>query len=186
MKTKRYLDALLRFYPLDEELVRRCRKVTIKEKYVQLEQLCSSCGGRFICYTIRTTEKYLNNMDNNDAIYTIKVKELKEKPGKPIYLTFKGKDYQLLTDKRCLGCTDEDNICKTCKLKFRCFTSDALRVNVEDDLAHLPTGSQEPTIGEILDIFLASKGVDLTKIKARGKIIEDKRRKEELEEATHK
>jgi len=113
----------------------------------------------------------MNHLDD-DAIYTVKIREIEEKPGKPIYLTFKGKDYQLLTDMRCVGNTDEDNICKTCKLKFRCFSSDALRVNVEDDLAKIPF-QQEPTITEILKVFLARSGVDLTKLEARAKMIEN-------------
>jgi hypothetical protein len=117
---------------------------------------------------------------DSDAIYTVKIRELKEKPGKPIYLTFKGKDYQLLADMRCVGNTDEDNICKTCKLKFRCFSSDALRVNVEDDLAKIPF-QEEPTITEILEIFLAHNGVDLTKLEARGKLIENERKQEKDE-----
>jgi len=81
-------------------------------------------------------------------------------------------------DKRCLGNTDEENICKSCKLKFRCFTSDGLRVNLEDDLAKIPF-DQEPTITELLEAFLARSGVDLTKCAARAKIIENERKREE-------
>ncbi len=123
----------------------------------------------------------MNHLDADDTIITVRIREVKEEPGKPIYLTFKDKPYQLLADKRCLGNTDEDNICKPCKLKFRCFTSDGLRVNVEDDLGDIGF-SQEPTINEMIDEFLARNGVDLTKLQARAKIIEDERKKHEEEE----
>ncbi len=116
----------------------------------------------------------------DDAIITVKIREVKEEPGKPIYLTFKDKPYQLLTDKRCLGNTDEENICKPCKLKFRCFTSDGLRINLEDDLAKIPF-DQEPTITELVEAFLARNGVDLTKCAARARMIENERKREEEE-----
>ncbi len=125
-----------------------------------------------------------SNLDDENII-TVKIREIKEEPGKPIYLTFKDKSYQLLADKRCLGNTDEDNICKACRLKFRCFTGDALRISVDDDLANIPFAS-EPTISEVIDTFLARNGVDLTKCEARAKIIEDEIRKDSLEEATNK
>ncbi len=126
-------------------------------------------------------KQIITNLDADDAIITIKVREIKDEPGKPIYLTFKDKEYQLLTDVRCLGNTDEDNICKPCKLKFRCFTSDGLRVNVENDLANIPF-QQEPTISDLIKMFLAKNGVDLTKCEARAKILEDEAKKHESDE----
>ena len=111
-------------------------------------------------------------MDNQ--IFTVEIKELKETPGKPIYLTFDNKKYKLLTDKRCLGNLDYDNICINCRLKFKCYSGDALNVNVDKDLSKVRfNGIQEPTINELLDSFLAMNGVDLQKIAARAKIIED-------------
>jgi len=103
----------------------------------------------------------------------IKVKEIKNKPGKPIYLTIKDKKYELLLDQRCVGNTDEENFCKKCRLKFRCFTSEGLKINLEDDLGKLPVGSRQPTLGEMVEMFLAANGVDLTALKARAKMLEN-------------
>jgi len=111
---------------------------------------------------------------DDTVVFTAEIKELKEAPGKPIYLTFDNKKYKLLTDKRCLGKLDYDHICKDCKLKFKCYSGDALNINVDKDLTKVPfNGMQEPTIHELIDRFLAMNGVDLQKIAARAKIIED-------------
>ena len=104
----------------------------------------------------------------------IRVKEIKDRPGKPIYLTIKDKPYELLLDQRCVGNTDEDNFCKKCRLKFRCFTSEGLKINLEDDLGKLPIDStMQPTLGEMVERFLAANGVDLTALKARAKMLEN-------------
>ena len=116
--------------------------------------------------------------DGSDTI-SIRVKEIKDKPGKPIYLTIKDKNYELLLDQRCVGNTDEDNFCKKCRLKFRCFTSEGLKINLEDDLGKLPVGSMQPTLGEMVGMFLAANGVDLTALKARAKMIENEKAQRE-------
>jgi len=94
-------------------------------------------------------------LDSSDNI-TIKVRELKEKPGKEIILVFD--KYEILLDNRCLG--QNTKACDKCKLKFRCYTGDALRINFNDDLLKLSLPSERPTLGEIIQWYLASKGVD--------------------------
>ena len=103
---------------------------------------------------------------DGDSNVTIRIRELKEKPGKEIILVFG--EYEILLDNRCLGNTDEEKHCSKCKLKFRCFTSDAIRINFNDDLLKMPLPSERPTLGEIVQWYFASKGVDqsLTKIAA--------------------
>jgi len=94
----------------------------------------------------------------------IKVRELKEKPGKEIILVFD--EYEILLDNRCLG--KDTDVCNTCKLKFRCYTGDAIRINFADEIVKMPLPSERPTLGEIIQWYLEIKGVnpDLTKMVA--------------------
>jgi len=115
------------------------------------------------------------NLDGDQNI-TIKIRELKEKPGKEIVMVFE--DCELLVDNRCLG--KDTDACNKCKLKFRCYTSDALRINFKDEIIKMPLPSERPTLGEIIQWYLQMNGVDpsLTKIVAYGTIEEDgKKRK---------
>ena len=113
------------------------------------------------------------SMMKNDV--SIRIRELKEKPGKEIILTFK--DYELLLDNRCLG--KDTEACDKCKLKFRCYSSDAIRISFDEELAKMPLPSKRPTLGEAIQWYLQNKGVDpnLTKIVAYDTIEEDKKGK---------
>ena len=93
---------------------------------------------------------------------TIKVRKLEEKAGKEIIMVFE--DCELLVDNRCLG--KDTEACDKCKLKFRCYTSDALRINFKDEIIKMPLPSERPTLGEIIQHYLWLNGVDpnLTKI----------------------
>lgn len=99
---------------------------------------------------------------DGDQNITIKIRELKEKPGKEIVMVFE--DCELLVDNRCLG--KDTDVCDKCKLKFRCYTSDALRINFKDEIIKMPLPSERPTLGEIIQYYLQGNGVDpnLTKI----------------------
>ena len=115
---------------------------------------------------------------DGDQNITIRVRELKEKPGKEIVLIIG--EYEILLDNRCLG--KDTEVCDKCKLKFRCYTGDALRINFNEEILKMPLPSQHPTLGEIIQWYMQSKGVkpDLTKIVAYDTIEEDgseKRRK---------
>ena len=115
------------------------------------------------------------NLDGDQNV-TIKIRELKEKPGKEIIMVFE--DCELLVDNRCLG--KDTDACDKCKLKFRCYTSDALRINFKDEITKMPLPSERPTLGEIIQWYLHMNGVDpsLTKIVAYDIIEEDgKKRK---------
>ena len=110
---------------------------------------------------------------SNDV--SIRVRKLKEKPGKEIILTWD--KYEILLDNRCLGTEEKD--CEQCKLKFRCWSSDALRINFDEEIAKMPLPSERPTLGEAIQWYLQTKGVDpnLTKIVAYDTIEEDKKSK---------
>ncbi len=95
-----------------------------------------------------------NKLDGDNI--TVKVRKLKEKLGKEIVLVF-GK-YEVLLDNRCLG--KDTEACDKCKLKFRCYTGDALRVSFEDEIAKMPLPSERPTISEIIQWYLLRSGVD--------------------------
>lgn len=99
---------------------------------------------------------------DSDQNITIKVREIKEKSGKEIVVVFE--DCELLMDNRCLG--KDTDACSKCKLKFRCYTSDALRINFKDEILKMPLPSERPTISEIVQHYLYGNGVDpkLTKI----------------------
>lgn len=100
-------------------------------------------------------------MDGDQNI-TIKIKQLKEKPGKEIVLVFNG--YEILLDNRCLG--KDTDVCDKCKVKFRCYTGDALRINFDEEIVKMSLPSERPTLGKIVQWYLQSKGVssDLTGI----------------------
>ena len=123
--------------------------------------------------TTKRGEKALKKHTNldGDANITINIKKMKEKPGKEIVMVFE--DCELLLDNRCLG--KDTEACDKCKLKFRCYTSDALRINFKDEIIKMPLPSQRPTIGEIVQWYFQRNGVDqsLTKIVAYDTIEED-------------
>ena len=106
------------------------------------------------------------NLDGDQNV-TIKIRELKEKPGKEIIMVFE--DCELLVDNRCLG--KDTDACNKCKLKFRCYTSDALRINFKSEIIKMPLPSERPTLGEIIQWYLHMNGVDpsLTGIYVEGK-----------------
>jgi len=105
----------------------------------------------------------INRLDGNQDI-TINIREIKDKPGKEIVLVFD--EYEIQLDNRCLG--KDTEACDKCKLKFRCYTSDALRINFKSEIIKMPLPSERPTISEIVQWYLQRNGVspDLTKIAA--------------------
>lgn len=115
---------------------------------------------------------------DGDANVSITIREVKELPGKEIVLTFEHNKYELLLDNRCLG--KDTEACDKCKLKFRCYTGDALRISFDEEIAKMPLPSQRPTLGEVIEWYLRSKGVDpsLTSLEACAKMRENEERKE--------
>ena len=113
----------------------------------------------------------MNRLDGEQV--EIKVRKMIEKPGKEIILVFD--EYEIQLDNRCLG--KETVTCDKCKLKFRCYTSDALRINFKSDILKMPLPSQHPTLGEVIQWYLRNMGVDhsLTKIVAYDTIEKDKK-----------
>ena len=107
----------------------------------------------------------------NGEQVSIKISKAVEKPGKEIILIFS--EYEILLDNRCLG--KDTDVCDKCKLKFRCFTSDAIRINFDEEIVKMPLPSERPTLGEVVQWYLRSKGVkhDLTKIVAYDTIEKD-------------
>ena len=114
-------------------------------------------------------------MTQSNQNITIKVRRVKEKPGKEIVLVFD--KYELLLDNRCLG--KDTKACDKCKLKFRCYSGDAIRINFDDEIAKMPLPSERPTLGEVIQWYLREKGVDpkLTKIVAYDTIEKNKSKK---------
>lgn len=94
-------------------------------------------------------------LDNNDNT-SINIREVQEKPGKEIILVFD--NYEILLDNRCLGWGT--GVCNRCKLKFRCHTSDALRIDFKEDIVKTPLPPERLTISEITQIYLSNQGVD--------------------------
>jgi hypothetical protein len=84
-----------------------------------------------------------------DVEVTITTKKVAEEKGKPVYLVISaahyGKEIKVMVDHRCLFGEDEEK-CDVCRLKFNCFTSEALNVTLEElypraeDLTEIPLG----------------------------------------------
>ena len=105
-------------------------------------------------------------MDGEQNI-SVRIRELKEKPGKEIILVLD--KYEILLDNRCLG---RDEICGKCKLKFRCYSSDALRINFDEEILKMPLPSERPTLGEVIQHYLQNKGVDPKLTGIAGEVVE--------------
>lgn len=86
---------------------------------------------------------------NPDEI-EIRVREVKEKPGKPIVVVFG--DCKVLTDVRCLGKEGED--CNKCKLKFRCFTNNNLEINFLKELRCQASEELDISLDNLIKFFL--------------------------------
>lgn len=104
---------------------------------------------------------------DGDPNISIRVSKKVDKPGKDIILVFDTKlsgHCEILLDNRCLG--KNTKACDGCKLKFRCYSGDAIRINFDEELAHFSVPAEHPTLGEVVQWYLKSKGVDpdLTKV----------------------
>lgn len=80
----------------------------------------------------------------------ITVREIKEKPGKPIVVVFE--DCRFLSDVRCLGNDDVD--CLKCKLRFKCLSCYNLEINFLKELRCEATDSFEISLSDMIKIFL--------------------------------
>ncbi len=83
----------------------------------------------------------------------IRVREVKDKPGKPIVVVFE--DCRLLSDIRCMD-KDTDK-CDRCKARFKCLTGANLEINFLKELRCEASDSLEVTLGEMIEAFLRAK-----------------------------
>jgi len=105
-------------------------------------------------------------MDGEQEIVISKITHTSE-PGKDIRLVAETKrgDYDIATGLRCPGNINEEKHCKGCKLKFKCFTSDALRIELSQ-FEGLRLRKEDPSIAELVEAYLGANGMKLTFTKA--------------------
>ena len=83
----------------------------------------------------------------------IRIREVKDKPGKPIVIVFE--DCRLLSDIRCMD-KDTDK-CDRCGTRFKCLSGLNLEINFLKELRCEASDNFDVTLNEMVEAFLRAK-----------------------------